>query len=185
MLKAVVNKEIATIGAKFKWKLSAGKIADGENTDSITIDSQELDGEIIVTVEIEGIAALCQKSASFSFNVAPIGIIDVRVVDSFISNDKWERTLVRLDSFASELLNDQDYVANIISYKGKDDNFEKIKAHLLKIKKYLIVKRKVPAGRIILFLSEGNDEDDSRTELYLFPKGDDYFTSNKNVTIIN
>jgi len=52
----------------YKWKISAGKIIEGQDTPVIKVDAQGAK-EIIATVEIDGVCEECIKEASFTTKI--------------------------------------------------------------------------------------------------------------------
>lgn len=171
-LKAVVSKEISTIGAKFIWKLSTGKIVSGENTDSILIDFNESGGQTIrATVEIHDIPGLCPKTASFTFDV--VQPPPMCSFDRFGSDLKWLAILARLDNLAISLSetirSDSSFDAYLGRRRGKNESIEAATSQLKRMKRYLMKERGIPADKIVLFLFEG-EENVSSTEIWIFSK---------------
>lgn len=170
-LSAIVNQEFSTIGAKYVWKLSAGKIISGENTNSILIDLNGSGGGTIrVTVEVDIISGLCPKTASFNFDVAQLP-----PMCSFESwgNLTWNATRARLDNFAvslSETLrNNSSFDGYIARTRSKNESIEDATRHLKRMKRYLVKEREISPDKIILILLE-TEQNASSTELWIFPK---------------
>ena len=160
-LRAIVNKELSTIGAKYVWKLSAGKIVSGENTDSILLDLKVNGSETITaTVKVEGISGLCSKSASFTFEVE--GFVCQLPLDYFSNNLTLSAAKARLDNVAVTLLNNPGYIAYVTSIYDKNETFEKAQNRLKKWKSYLI-KTGVLTDNVVFVLLSENQQTGGRT----------------------
>lgn len=170
-LNAVFNKEISTIGAKYNWKLSAGKIISGENTDSILINLKDSGGQTITaTVEFEGVAGLCSKTAAFTFDVARL--------PPMCSFDRWgnltqNAVRARLDNLAvslSETVREDSSFDGYITYtRSKNESVEDATTILKRMKRYLVKERGIPSDKIVLILFE-IEENTSSTEIWIFSK---------------
>jgi len=61
----IISDEAKNSNLEYKWKLSAGKIASGQGTNSISIDTVGLRNEnIVAEVKIKGLSANCANTAS-------------------------------------------------------------------------------------------------------------------------
>jgi len=183
--RAVSSKEISTIGAKYIWKLSAGKITSGENTDSILIDLKESGGRAITaTVETEGVAGICPKTASFTFEVVS-GIHCDRPVENWGNNLKTNAIKARLDNVALTLTTNPDYIGYVISVRGESETFEKVQSRLKQWKKYLIESRGVSTEQIVFVLVLKDEKTVYENQVQIVSKKESFLENQNNYVIID
>ncbi|HKC64302.1 MAG TPA: hypothetical protein VKB86_11725, partial [Pyrinomonadaceae bacterium] len=148
---------------KYNWKISDGKIISGQGTREISVDTSESD-RITVTVEVEGLPTDCDKIRSCSFE---IGIIDPPWSSSKFDeydNLSWTNERARLDNFAIQLQQQADQVGYVIIYGP-----HRVDEHLERVRNYLVKKRSIELGRIVLV--NGGHNKKVRTELWVKPPG--------------
>ena len=149
----------------YNWSVSAGTIASGQGTPSITVTAPS-DGTTNVTATVEiglDVDCDCQKSASETAPVAP-EILPV-LVDEFgkLPNDDIRG---RLDAFFAELSNNPNNQGYIINY-GTD---KEITARERLITNH-IAFRNFDRSRITLVRGGTSADGEPRTKLYRIPPG--------------
>ena len=130
---------------KYNWVLSAGVIASGQGTPTITIDTTGLaGGNVAVKVEVEGLPPECDRTESCTFQI-PFGCVLNRLFDQFGDlSENEERT--RLDTFSVALQNEPTANAYVIVSGGGDS--ANTRARLDRIKNYLSGVRGIDPARI-------------------------------------
>ena len=74
----------------------------------------------------------------------------------------------RLDNFAAELENNQDFTGYVIAYAGRRARAKEAEANSNQIKNYLVRKRGVDANRVVVI--DGGHREESSIELYVVPR---------------
>jgi hypothetical protein len=129
----------------YNWSVSAGTIASGQGTSSITVDTGTLGGQsVTATVEVGGLDPACTKTASCTTAVKPPVVIECTKVDEY-GNIKFNDEKARLDAFASRLQTETGSQGYIIGY-GTCEGEGLARAN--RAKDYLVNTRGIDAGRI-------------------------------------
>jgi hypothetical protein len=149
----------------FNWTVSAGRIIDGQDTDSIKVDTTGLAGQMIrATLSLGGYPLDCSASCAVSFPVP----LRCRKFDEFgeiARNDE----KARLDNFAIELQNDPTSTAHVFVYPGRRDRSDQIQTQKTRIVDYLVNSRGFDARRIVTIV--GPQRGDMAVELWSCPQG--------------
>ncbi len=129
----------------YNWSVSAGTIASGQGTSSITVETGNLGGQsVTATVEVGGLDPACTKTASCTTAVKPPVVIECTKVDEY-GNIKFNDEKARLDAFASRLQTEAGSQGYIIGY-GTCEGEGLARAN--RAKDYLVNTRGIDAGRI-------------------------------------
>jgi hypothetical protein len=69
-LKARVKGAVEDAGLRYDWKLSAGRIISGQGTNTITVDTKQLGGQVVqANLKVTSPATLCEVSNSHEIKV--------------------------------------------------------------------------------------------------------------------
>jgi len=149
----------------FNWTVSAGRIIEGQGTNSIKVDTTGLAGQTLsATLSMGGYPLDCSASCSISFPVPIKG----RKFDEFgeiARNDE----KARLDNYAIDLQNDPSSKAYVIVYPGQGDRSGQVQTQKTRIVDYLVNSRGFDAGRIVTIV--GPPRGDMMVELWIVPQG--------------
>jgi hypothetical protein len=158
-----VTGGLAGVAPLYSWTVSAGRIVEGQGTNSITVDTTGLAGQTVkATVSIGGYNLDCSASCAVSI---PVAARNARKFDEFpdiTSND--ERA--RLDNFMIELGTDPTSTAYVIVYPSQTGDVQK---HKRRIVDYLVNSRGFDARRIVTLV--GPPRRDLLVELWNMPQG--------------
>jgi hypothetical protein len=156
----------ANVAPLYNWTVSAGRIIQGQGTNSITVDTKGLTGQTVkATVSIAGYNLDCSASCSVSI---PVAIRPARKFDEFpdiTSNDE----KARLDNFVIELKADPTSTAYIMVYPSRRDRTGDAQRHTKRIVDYLVNYREFDARRIVTLV--GPPRDNLLFELWNLPQG--------------
>jgi hypothetical protein len=156
----------ANVAPLYNWTVSAGRIIQGQGTNSITVDTKGLTGQTVkATVSIAGYNLDCSASCSVSI---PVAIRPARKFDEFpdiTSNDE----KARLDNFVIELKADPTATAYIMVYPSRRDRTGDAQRHTKRIVDYLVNYREFDARRIVTLV--GPPRDNLLIELWNLPQG--------------
>lgn len=152
----------------FNWLVSAGTIASGQGTTSITVDTTGIPGGAVLTatVEVGGLPGSCPNSSSCTPFIpwgCPRGKVDE------YGDIGWGDERARLDNYAIELLNDPEAVGYLIGYGGRRSRRGEALRRIERAKKYLTAVRAVPAGRVVTI--DGSYRESLTLELWVSRKG--------------
>ncbi|HEY5884470.1 MAG TPA: hypothetical protein VIT88_07265 [Pyrinomonadaceae bacterium] len=154
---------------QFHWHTSAGTIISGQGTSSIKVDTVGLGGvTVIVRVTVSGVATTCPTDASRSANVYQEGIICALPFDQYGDID-FEDEKARLDNFAIQVSQVKDSTGYIFVYAGRRTYEGEAAERLLRVRRYVVEYRQIPADRIITV--DAGYRDDLETVLIIGPKG--------------
>lgn len=150
--------------SKYKWTVNNGTIIQGQGTDMIVVNVDDLYDEVVeATLEIEGLPESCQSK--FSENGVVYGEIIGHPFDEF-GIKKNNDVRYRLDLFFIELINNLDATGFIVNYGSAEDvrKREKIIREQAKLREFDMSR--------ILFIYKG-EEKEIRTRLWIVPEGAD------------
>jgi hypothetical protein len=153
----------------YEWSISAGTIASGQGTRSITVDPTGLapSSNVTATVIVKGGSIACPNSASETGGIAPS--IQDDTVDIY-GKTKWPNEKARLDNAWIQLRQSPDYRLYISLRAEKGDSFDDARDHARKMIDHIIWRdKKFDASRII-FAINVNDVDDF-TRYWFVPPG--------------
>lgn len=166
MLSVNITGGNSHVNPKYKWKVSVGKIASGQGTPTIVIDTAGSDGQsITVTIEIEGFQPECDMVRSCTLSAL---IIDPPWATKFDEYDflNWKKERERLDNLAIQLQQSVGAKGYVIVYGP-----QRVDQHLARVRDYLVKKRGIDSERIVLV--NGGHNKKVRTELWVVPTGAD------------
>jgi hypothetical protein len=151
----------------YKWKLSAGNIVAGRDTDTITVDIAGLGGQTFTaTVEVSGLPTQCPPAASCGTGVC--GLQSPRMVAEYggtnMSDEKGS-----LGEFAAALLEDPMAMGYILSYAGRRARAGEAQSRGERAKSYLVKERGFEEARIVIV--DGGHREEAAVELFIVPSG--------------
>lgn len=161
----------------FNWTVSAGTIASGQGTSSITVDTTGLGGQTVTaTVDVGGFDRSCSTSDSCSTQV--IRTVVAKKVDEY-GNIRFNDEKARLDNFAVELQNDPTAQAYLVCYGGRVGRAGEAQARCDRAKNDLVTRKGIDASRIVTV--DGGYREDLTVELWVVPSGAQPPTASPNV----
>lgn len=148
----------------FNWNVSAGRIIEGQGTNSIKVDTTGLAGQTLrATLSMGGYPLDCSASCSISFPV-PLQCKKFDEFSDLARNDE----KARLDNYAIELQNDPSRTAYVIVYPGQGRS-ARVQTQRTRIVDYLVNSRGFNASRIVTIV--GPPRRDMTVELWTCPQG--------------
>ncbi len=151
----------------YNWSLSAGKIIQGEGTNTITVDTTGLGGQSVkASLLIPGYDGL-NCSASFVVQIQPEPP-RCRKFDECV-NCRFNDEKARLDNFAIELQNDPTSTAYVIVYPGQRGRPGDVQQRTTRIQDYLVNSRGLDRRRVATII--GRPRDEIMVELWICPQG--------------
>lgn len=147
---------------RFLWSLSSGKIIDGLDQDTITVDiSKASEEEATATVEVQGLSVECKKKASYTTTV--VGVFPYRL--SEFEENFPEALDINLDYLASILQQESSLEGYIIVYAGRSGRRDYPKIRGARARYYLTELRGMPADRFVVV--EGGYRERPMFEIWL------------------
>ena len=163
--KAEYKPGTPPVSPTYNWTVSAGTIASGQGTDTITVDTANTGGQTITaTVELGGLDPSCGRTASCSTPIKGPPP-ECRKFDEY-GNIRFNDEKARLDNFAIQLQNEPTAQGYIIGY-GSCDAEGLTRAN--RAKDYLVNTRGIDASRIVVI--DGGCMPELKVALYLCPSG--------------
>lgn len=157
-----------TKSLSYNWSVSSGTINSGQGTPSITL-TQPTDCQIITaTVEITGLDASCQNTASCSTTTDCCWIPVSRPFDKY-GDLAFADEKKRLDYFAEQLKNEPDSQGYILVYSKRGARAGEAQARATRAKDYLVTKGGIVAERLVTI--DGGDHERLAIELWITPQG--------------
>lgn len=164
-LRVSVSSTRPTDKLTYNWSASAGRIISGQGTPRIKVDIIGVIGEdITITVEVDGLAQGCEKTASFTrpscIQDPPWSSLFDRYGDMPFSKEK-----ERLDNFAVRLQQEPGTQGYIIVFNGQLKRAQRDR-------EYLVNKRGIDSNRLVIL--EGGTRKNPKEEsidLWLKPTG--------------
>lgn len=149
----------------YNWIVSAGRILDGQGTDTINVDTTGLAGQsVTATLSMDGYNLDCSATCTVQFPVP----IECKKFDEFPSI-AYNDVKARLDNYAIELQNDPTATAYVIVYPGLRGRPGEVAKNTTRIVDYLVNSRGTNAQRIVTLV--GPPRDALLVELWLSPLG--------------
>lgn len=153
----------------FEWTVSAGTITKGQGTSTIIVatNADAAGQTITASVKVSALPQNCLNESSESGEVAakPPQIIWDPKVDDYVKIT-WRDEIVRLESIANELVNNDKSMAYFIVNTNEKSYSQMLKIREVKIRKYLFEKYKISKKRIRLVCGgKGN----YRTTVWIIP----------------
>jgi hypothetical protein len=156
-----------SVSPTYNWSVSAGTIASGQGTPSITVDTTGLGGQsVTATVNVGGYPPECQTSASCTTAVRAVP--KARLFDTY-GNIAFNDEKARLDNFAIQLQNEPGAQGYIIAYAGRRARASEAQARADRAKDYLVNTRGLDSGRIVTV--DGGHRENLEVELWIVPSG--------------
>ena len=138
---------------KYKWKVNAGTILEGEKETTVHISTEGLDSIRITAVfEIEGLPIGCQNKFEEVGIVAPGIICGLQETYGAIS---FNEEMARLDAFFVDLQQDSEYQGYILIKSDENESATDIKKRIQKIVKH-IKYRKAPINNFIFAIEKSD-----------------------------
>jgi len=181
--KAIVESNDKKVQPTFTWKVSQGKIINGQGTDTIAVEIPDgASGDVIVKVDIGGYSLECPILATTSISKTTIGVSHFKFDEygDICSGDE----KARLDNLAIHLQNIPEAQAYVIFYGGRcysscgydyprhrprRPRKGEAEARAARIKPYLVNTRGLDPERI--FVMNGGHRESWTAELWIVPKG--------------
>lgn len=150
----------------YNWSVSAGKIASGQGTSTITVDTTGLNGQTVTaSVDIGGLAATCQRTASCSFSVVGLTPPSAYKFDEY-SDLKFNDEKARLDNFAVRLQGEPGTQGFYVIFGSCDGEADQRSARAVD---YLVNTRGIDRSRITVV--NGGCREQLTVELWGRPTG--------------
>ena len=149
----------------YHWTVSAGRIIDGQGTDTIHVDTTGLAGQsVTATLSMGGYNLDCTATCTVQF---PVPVV-CKKFDEFPAIS-YNDLKARLDNYAIELQNDPTATAYVIVYPGQNGRPGEVQKNTTRIVDYLVNSRGINAQRIVTLV--GPTRDALLVELWLCPQG--------------
>ena len=156
----------ANITPVYNWSVSAGRIIEGQGTNTIKVDTSELGGQTVTaTLSMGGYNLECSASCTIGIPLPPPAN---RKFDEFPDIQRNDEK-ARLDNFAIELQNDPTATAYVIVYPGKTSKRGDVQHHSSRIIEYLVHSRGIDERRIVTLV--GTTRDELLVQLWVSPAG--------------
>jgi hypothetical protein len=146
--KAVVRSNDEKIRPTYAWKVSRGRIAGGEGTDSIEVELPEgATGEVVARVEVGGFSLECPAESTAASARSAVGLTHF-LFDSF-GNIPSGDTKARLDNLTHALGEDPTLQVHVVAYGGRNGPRGQALRRAMWIRDYLVNTRGVDPSRIV------------------------------------
>ena len=149
----------------YNWTVTAGRIIEGQGTDTIRVDTTGLAGQsVTATLRMGGYQLDCSATCTVNFPVP----LECRKFDEYPTiayNDE----KARLDNFAIALQNDPTSTAYVIVYPGQRGRPTDVQRHTNRAVDYLVNSRGINATRIVTLVGPARDV--LMIDLWLCPQG--------------
>jgi hypothetical protein len=156
----------ANINPVYTWSVSAGRIIEGQGTDTIRVDTTALGGQTVrATLSMGGYTLECSADCAVTI---PLPKLYGRKFDEFpdiARNDE----KARLDNFAIELQNDPTATAYVIVYPRRTSKRGDVQHHSSRIIEYLVHSRGLDERRIVTLV--GAPREELFVQLWVTPQG--------------
>ncbi len=165
-VKANVSGVDPTLKLTYNWSLSNGTVSDGQGTPTVTATKSVDWQTVTATVEIGGLDASCQSTASCSLTIcdAPVSRRFDKYGDlAFVDEKK------RLDYFAEQLKNEPGSQGHILVYGRRGAAAGEAKARGTRAKDYLVTKLGIEESRLVTI--DGGEHERLAVELWITPFG--------------
>ncbi|MGH9875440.1 MAG: hypothetical protein ACRD9S_23535 [Pyrinomonadaceae bacterium] len=149
----------------YSWSVSAGRIIDGQGTDTIYVDTTGLAGQsVTASLSVGGYNLDCSATCTVNFPVP----VECKKFDEF-PTIAYNDIKARLDNYAIELQIDPTATAYVIVYPGVRGRPGEVQKNTTRIVDYLVNSRGINAQRIVTLV--GPQRDVLLVELWLCPQG--------------
>lgn len=158
----------AGITPVYNWTVSAGRITEGQGTNTITVDTTGLAGQsVTATLKMAGYGSL-NCSATCVGQIQPEPPPSCRKFDEFAAISRNDQK-ARLDNYAIEMQNDPTSTAYIIVYPGQKGKPGEGQQRITQMVDYLVNSRGIDRHRIITLIGPARAE--FAAELWTCPQG--------------
>jgi hypothetical protein len=168
---AIITGSSLASNYTYHWTISAGTIISGQDTPTITVNRNGLEGgSLRATVEVSGFPTGCSVTASCTaqiFNVDCCRLFDI------YGDIPFNKEKARLKEFALQLQREPGAIGQIIAYTRRPTDSEEAKVRAERARNYLIKKRGLEPERIIIKDGGYRDAEDT-VELWVIPPGASY-----------
>jgi len=148
----------------YNWTVSAGRIIEGQGTNSIRVDTTGLAGQTLTaTLSMDGYGLDCSSSCPVQFPVP----VECKRFDEFPDISRNDEK-ARLDNYAIELT-DPTLQGYVIVYPGQRGRPGDTQRHITRIVDYLVNSRGINSQRIVTLVGPARDE--LMVELWTCPQG--------------
>ena len=149
----------------YNWSVSAGRIIDGQGTDTIHVDTTGLAGQsLTASLSMGGYNLDCSATCTVQFPIP----VECKKFDEFPAI-AYNDIKARLDNYAIELQNDPTASAYVIVYPGQPGRPGEVQKNTTRIVDYVVNSRGINAQRIVTLV--GPPRDALLVELWLCPQG--------------
>ena len=156
----------ANVNPVYNWTVSAGRIIEGQGTNTIKVDTAGLAGQpITATLSMGGYNLDCTASCTI---IPPLPMPSNRKFDEFPDIQRNDEK-ARLDNFVIELQNDPGATGYVIVYPGKTSKRGDVQHHSSRIVEYLVHSRGLDERRIVTLV--GTPRDELLVQLWISPAG--------------
>ena len=153
-----------TTAPVYNWTVSAGRIIEGQGTNSIRVDTTGLAGQTLTaTLSMEGYGLECSHSCPIQFPVP----VECKKFDEFPDISRNDEK-ARLDNYAIELT-DPTLIGYVIVYPGQRGRPGDVQRHITRVVDYLVNSRGISSQRIVTLVGPARDE--LMVELWTCPQG--------------
>lgn len=166
--KASVSVNVSKVSPTYSWAVSAGRIVNGQGTDSIEVELPPgASGEVVAKVEVHGYSLECPAESSAAYGKTTVGVSHFKL-DEF-GNINSEDTKARLDNFAIELQNDPTLQAHLVVYGGRFSPRGQAARRAAWLKNYMVLTRGLDPAQVNTVV--GGFRSELSGELWLSPRG--------------
>ena len=151
--------------SKYKWEIYGAKIAKGQDTNAVKIDTSE-SGGFTASVEIETNKQKCLLVIELRRIIA-----DYFPIDQY-GKISWSFEKARLDNLVAQLSNYPENYAVITARTTKKSDLNKIRFKLARAKNYLVTQRRIEQAKVIIALDNlfyNNSDISEQTDLHVLP----------------
>ena len=162
---ATISGGSSAIRPSYNWTVSAGRIASGQGTPSITVDTTGLAGQTIrASLDVSGYGMPCPASCAVSIPIQN----KPRKFDEFYDIARNDEK-ARLDNYAIQLQSEPGSQGYIIVYPAQKAGPNQAQARAKRISVYLINSRGIDASRFTITM--GPAREGWLFELWIVPEG--------------
>ena len=166
--RAKVSVKGGKVAPTFSWRVSRGRIAEGQGTDAIVVELPAgARGPVVARVEVGGYSLECPPGPSSAFWKTTVGVSHFKA-DEF-GDIRMGDTKARLDNLAVELQVNPALQAHLVVYGARQGPRGQAARRAAQLKNYLVQTRGIDASRV--FTVEGGFRSELSGELWLSPRG--------------
>ena len=156
----------ANTNGVYNWTVSAGKIIEGQGTDTIKVDTTGAGGQSIkASLSVGGYNLECAADCSVAVPLPPLTNAKFDEFPDISRNDE----KARLDNYGIALQNDPTATAYVIVYPGRNNKKGDVQYHAKRIVDYLVMTRGFDMRRIVTLVGPARDH--LFVELWITPQG--------------